>query len=418
MSKVGRNDPCGCGSGQKYKKCCENKVANKQIGGGGSLGNYFPPNFVDNPYSLGEVKRIPNYEDYSGVPVNNITYSKFEKILGDEKVGGALGLNDIELRYFQQKMAYMLPSRKREFVPKFLDSNQFSSLVSDMNTIRFANSIYWNEIDQYVHLYKVGTFNFISDRLCRLIEYFDDVVTSSGIARQVVETITNAIANQWVITTAFNNLNSHIERNENFYTVAWKELEAFAMSLSFCSKKSYNQFIKGTKRIKGFTLDKDYKVSPYEPTSYQQLSICKYVAANIVECDITFDKDIIAATDNLDKYYKILCKFVHPTPHILKESYDLLGVDWESIEIGLKEIILKCLYEALIIYSSLIENEIYYSCNFLNHNIIRLLARPGDLKGQVNIDKTFIDGVVNKFKDLVVETTKEKITVVKKTNPH
>ena len=25
MTKVGRNDPCPCGSGKKYKKCCETK---------------------------------------------------------------------------------------------------------------------------------------------------------------------------------------------------------------------------------------------------------------------------------------------------------------------------------------------------------------------------------------------------------
>ncbi|MFA5249888.1 MAG: SEC-C metal-binding domain-containing protein [Parachlamydiales bacterium] len=25
MGKVGRNDPCPCGSGKKYKKCCEEK---------------------------------------------------------------------------------------------------------------------------------------------------------------------------------------------------------------------------------------------------------------------------------------------------------------------------------------------------------------------------------------------------------
>ena len=25
MSRVGRNDPCPCGSGKKYKKCCEQK---------------------------------------------------------------------------------------------------------------------------------------------------------------------------------------------------------------------------------------------------------------------------------------------------------------------------------------------------------------------------------------------------------
>lgn len=27
MTKIGRNDPCSCGSGKKYKKCCESKEA-------------------------------------------------------------------------------------------------------------------------------------------------------------------------------------------------------------------------------------------------------------------------------------------------------------------------------------------------------------------------------------------------------
>jgi len=29
MSKVGRNEPCPCGSGQKYKRCCESKVVDE-----------------------------------------------------------------------------------------------------------------------------------------------------------------------------------------------------------------------------------------------------------------------------------------------------------------------------------------------------------------------------------------------------
>ena len=32
MSKIGRNDPCPCGSGKKYKKCCLRKdQAAKQV---------------------------------------------------------------------------------------------------------------------------------------------------------------------------------------------------------------------------------------------------------------------------------------------------------------------------------------------------------------------------------------------------
>ncbi len=31
MQKVGRNDPCPCGSGKKFKKCCEMKAGPKKI---------------------------------------------------------------------------------------------------------------------------------------------------------------------------------------------------------------------------------------------------------------------------------------------------------------------------------------------------------------------------------------------------
>jgi hypothetical protein len=32
MEKVGRNDPCPCGSGKKFKKCCESKATKRSIG--------------------------------------------------------------------------------------------------------------------------------------------------------------------------------------------------------------------------------------------------------------------------------------------------------------------------------------------------------------------------------------------------
>ena len=31
MQKVGRNDPCPCGSGKKFKKCCEMNQKHKKI---------------------------------------------------------------------------------------------------------------------------------------------------------------------------------------------------------------------------------------------------------------------------------------------------------------------------------------------------------------------------------------------------
>lgn len=31
QNKVGRNDPCPCGSGKKYKKCCEERIEKKTL---------------------------------------------------------------------------------------------------------------------------------------------------------------------------------------------------------------------------------------------------------------------------------------------------------------------------------------------------------------------------------------------------
>ena len=31
MKKTGRNDPCVCGSGKKFKKCCERKMIGKKF---------------------------------------------------------------------------------------------------------------------------------------------------------------------------------------------------------------------------------------------------------------------------------------------------------------------------------------------------------------------------------------------------
>lgn len=36
MSKVGRNDPCPCGSGKKYKKCCDGQKSSRETAGASS----------------------------------------------------------------------------------------------------------------------------------------------------------------------------------------------------------------------------------------------------------------------------------------------------------------------------------------------------------------------------------------------
>ncbi len=49
MKKTGRNDPCPCGSGKKFKKCCESKM----------LGGRFMAAKIDAESSM-EIKKTVN----------------------------------------------------------------------------------------------------------------------------------------------------------------------------------------------------------------------------------------------------------------------------------------------------------------------------------------------------------------------
>lgn len=64
MDKIGRNDPCPCGSGKKYKKCCL----------GNSTSEKMTKNFLRNPF-------LPNYRhiDY-GVPLLNEDFFKHNSV--------------------------------------------------------------------------------------------------------------------------------------------------------------------------------------------------------------------------------------------------------------------------------------------------------------------------------------------------
>ena len=102
INKIGRNDPCFCGSGKKYKKCCYNKGEEKiqqehspryrfEPGTYGDIGNYFP--------SIACFKEItPGNWDYYYVLVNP------KKIFDKESEAGSESENDLNssFRYKEQ----------------------------------------------------------------------------------------------------------------------------------------------------------------------------------------------------------------------------------------------------------------------------------------------------------------------------
>lgn len=64
-SKVGRNDPCPCGSGKKYKKCCASKKADDAI-------NPIPTNRMDKSSVANEFTRTMTNEQFSSMRIQEM----------------------------------------------------------------------------------------------------------------------------------------------------------------------------------------------------------------------------------------------------------------------------------------------------------------------------------------------------------
>lgn len=81
MSGIGRNDPCPCGSGKKYKKCCMNKIFDKPDDEEWLYNNLYPViySFFKANYKKYYVKAFENYWDLDYSP-DNIEEIQFDGI--------------------------------------------------------------------------------------------------------------------------------------------------------------------------------------------------------------------------------------------------------------------------------------------------------------------------------------------------
>ena len=79
MSKIGRNDPCPCGSGTKYKKCCIDKALNEpEIE---NLGHSFKK-YLENFWKYDEVNEMSTEEIINNLKSMGIAFEK-ERFLED-----------------------------------------------------------------------------------------------------------------------------------------------------------------------------------------------------------------------------------------------------------------------------------------------------------------------------------------------
>lgn len=410
---LGRNDMCLCGSGLKYKKCCLLKISRKQ-----DENLYFPPAFLDAPIAFGTLKKIPTHNSYQNIKRDDIAFARFNEILNDNDTKDYLPFTNEQLQKFTHYVEKLCKHDKRKFDLRIVDENQYKEMMTDARTLKFAACIYWNEVDQYVHLYKVEVFNFISERFRKLIKNYNDVTTSAFIARQIMEAITNAIANQWVITSCFNIMARSIEKQKSSEFLTWEGLEDFLMSLVILPKKFANNLKKEMPKKVNIEIPQNYRVPSYDPTNYQQMEICKYVATNILDTRFKCEDDIVASADMLNKYYKFLCKFAHPTPMLYDFGYENIKISISEKENFIKSYILQAVYHSMLLFFNLSESECFYGYHFSGLVVSKYMSDKEPIKSFVNIDSKIIENVMNKFKDVIVPTSDGDILIVKKTGAY
>lgn len=409
---TGRNDLCPCGSGIKYKKCCLTKI-NRVI----PLEMYFPPVFSENPVEFGSIKKIPSREEYDKIKNDDIIYAKYKEIIEDKELTKFSNFTEDDKKYFLKMISTVCKHKKRDFDIRIQDTDQFKELMCGEHTKKFASCIYWNEIDQYIHLYKIEVFNLIAERVGKISRYFEDVNTASFIARQVMETTANAIANQWVLTTCYNMLSRTINNRESGI-LTWASLENFVMSLVLLPKKYVKDLQKEMSTKLDVILERDYKVPAYDPTTFQQMEICKFVAHNILDTEFKCDDDIITSAELLKKYYKHLCKFAHPTPMLYEFGYKSVNINKEEKDLFIKSEIIKSVYHSLLLYLNLFETSIFYKYTYTDLVLNKYSKSPNKVTNFTSFESDLIDKVMNKYKDIVINTTEGETVIVKKTAPH
>jgi len=127
--RLGRNDPCPCGSGKKYKKCCEGKVAVRQS---------VPQVEVSQFVALFHAGRYVELESQSQA---SLKWGMVWKILGT-----ALGI--------QGKIAIPVPQKAAQFLPNDAEvQNNLGIVFKDLGQFEVAAGHYRNALTlspQYV----------------------------------------------------------------------------------------------------------------------------------------------------------------------------------------------------------------------------------------------------------------------------
>ncbi len=163
--KVGRNDPCPCGSGKKYKKCCLNKE-NKSSANNSKLAKLEQ---MVTLYELGEViNELAPWDDLWDMDLIAVRAKEYKEDTYCCTMGKSVGLYGVFLYYGYEGLRDLY--RMNHAVElKIPDDYVFN----DMNCLSMAYSQYGSLLPEYKQLFKKLGHKYKENEQCLIFESFE-----------------------------------------------------------------------------------------------------------------------------------------------------------------------------------------------------------------------------------------------------
>jgi len=267
--------------------------------------------------------------------------------------------------------------------------------------------IYWNDIDQYIHMFRGCIRWQIADRLQAFLANQDDFRTGFGISRQLMELTCHAIACQFMITLFHQHLVARQSDIEKVPIVFSGSFENFVLAITCWDKKQGKRL---GKRVNKKLFDgPEYHKAICNPTTDKLIGVTKFVAGNFDEKKRNHGRSLVEAVTKLEESYRYMCAFVHPTA--MSFPIDKVYLAGENVPRE-DDIVLSC----LLTFLEILENSNHLMhCMFFDQDFDRIrLAETmvrsayrynGDPNPPQNLDVPFIDDFMKRYKpDVVIET--------------
>ncbi|WMJ74172.1 SEC-C metal-binding domain-containing protein [Cytophagaceae bacterium ABcell3] len=256
MSKIGRNEPCPCGSGKKYKKCCEASDLKKEIEKSQPVKKE-KPLFIENDSfpepSEGEdaeVYQDPDLSEEENLLVNE-WYEHYDNLEDlDEMrshVEGFLEAYPQLAEYLELEVAYDLGEQYRE-ENRTKEYIEFLDLLRTKHPNIYSQNAGFYDTEVIMYLISCKEFEKIPKYLTNIKndpdEYFDQLEEVSGLLLAVG---LDELASDLIKST----LPTVINNNDLFYC------ESLSVKAFFCLLPSYLHPVYSDNGVKSFIKDID-----------------------------------------------------------------------------------------------------------------------------------------------------------------